>query len=154
MNTTLSEPEMRDILAKGWYGHLGFIVDDKHPHVLPVAYAYNDGQIFGFAFQGEKTDSMRKNPNVCFQVEKLIDSTAWKSVVAYGTYEELTDAKEKGDAMNLLMQRLWDAGNQERPLYMPFRDSPQAMERAMADDGVVLYRISVTEMTGRAEQYE
>ncbi len=145
---------MRDILAKGLYGHLGCILEGNQPLVLPIAYAYTNGKIYSFSFVGQKIDAMRQEPNVCFQVEKILSSTSWKSVVAYGTYQELTDEQEKGEAMNLLTQKLWDAGNQEKTLYMPFQDSTKAMERAMADTDVVLYRIDITKMTGRFEQYE
>lgn len=32
---------------------------------------------------------MRMNPNVCFEIESKTDMENWKSVILYGTYEEL-----------------------------------------------------------------
>ena len=153
MITPLSDPEMRDILEKGWYGHLGCIMDGKRPYVVPITYAYKDHCLYCFSFDGQKTKAMRRHPHVCFQVEKLIGDSEWKSVIAYGTFEKLKNAKDQSTAMGLITQKLWDAGNQERALYIPFRHSEEAMQRAINDEGVVLFRINITEMTGRHELY-
>ena len=37
-----------------------------------------------------KRHPMRTNPQVCFEVERVDDLTTWRSVIAWGSYEELT----------------------------------------------------------------
>jgi nitroimidazol reductase NimA-like FMN-containing flavoprotein (pyridoxamine 5'-phosphate oxidase superfamily) len=48
---------------------------------------------------------MRKNPKICFQVDEMKDMGNWKSVIAWGDFEELTDKKERNKALRILLQR-------------------------------------------------
>ena len=59
---------------------------------VPVTYAYNNGYIYGHTKDGLKIRMMRNNPNVCFEIDCMKNMKNWKSVIAYGTFEEL-----KGD---------------------------------------------------------
>jgi len=34
---------------------------------------------------------MRKNPEVCFQLDVIENLASWRSVICWGTFEELTD---------------------------------------------------------------
>ena len=51
--------------------------------------------IYGHTKDGLKIQMMRNNPNVCFEIDWMKDMNNWKSVIAYGTFEEL-----KGDDAN------------------------------------------------------
>ena len=152
MMQELTNPEMHDVLSRAWHGHLACCDSIKRPYVVPISYAFEHNAIYSFAFEGEKIDIMRRHPHVCFQVEKLMPNDMWKSVIVWGKFEELEGA-DRGKAMSLLIDRLWKAGNQEKSLYMPFRDSEESMERAMDDHGAILWRIAIEEMHGRMEQY-
>ncbi|MEJ7679120.1 MAG: hypothetical protein WKG06_14955 [Segetibacter sp.] len=36
---------------------------------------------------------MRKNPELCFEVDIMHDMSDWKSIIARGTFEELKEVK-------------------------------------------------------------
>jgi hypothetical protein len=48
---------------------------------------------------------MRRNPSVCFEVDRVEALLTWKSVIAWGTYRELA-GPEAERALDLLVQRL------------------------------------------------
>ena len=48
---------------------------------------------------------MRENPEVCFEVEQVDNLASWRSVIAWGTYEELHGSEAK-KAMGLLVERV------------------------------------------------
>ena len=148
----LTDAEMRELLGKRSYAHLGCQEDGK-VHVIPVTYVYKEGALYTFSLEGQKIDIMRKNPSVCFQIEELIDADSWKSVIVWGEYEELK-GEEKKKALDLLLDKLWKEGAQGNSVYMPFRVSAEAMEAAMSGEGAVLFRVKIVEKTGRYEQYE
>ena len=58
--------------------------------MVPIAYAYHEGTIAGHSGLGPKVEMMRENPNICFEVDRIESLGNWQSVIAWGTYEELT----------------------------------------------------------------
>ncbi|MEO9070266.1 MAG: hypothetical protein ABI261_04485 [Ginsengibacter sp.] len=46
---------------------------------------------------------MRKNQNVCFQVDKIGKYGRLESVIIWGTFDELTDAKEREQGLKILL---------------------------------------------------
>ena len=112
------------------------------------------GVFFGrYWFQGTKIDIMRKNPHVCFQVERLREENQWRSAMVWGTFEELS-GKERDAAMSRILERLWWESNRDHPIFLPFRNSAETLEKSKHEKNVVLYRILMEEKTGRLEQYE
>jgi nitroimidazol reductase NimA-like FMN-containing flavoprotein (pyridoxamine 5'-phosphate oxidase superfamily) len=65
-------------------------------YVVPLIYAYEDGAVVAVTTEGRKTAMLRENPRVCVEVDEYdVDGRgSWRSVIAEGTYEELT-----GDAI-------------------------------------------------------
>ena len=119
-------------------------------YVVPVSYVYFDDALIGHCATGLKLDMLRKNPQVCIEVDQIDDLTNWRSVIAWGWFEEL-DGDEAESALNLLMARL-----------MPFAasgTSAPAQRLASMTDGSaiagrssVVYRIRLAEKTGRFER--
>jgi hypothetical protein len=97
--------EIDQFLTCARVGRLGLIVGGK-PYIVPVGYAYADGKIFFHTCsKGLKMEGLRKNPDVCFEVdESLSDATMFKSVLLFGSAETIDD-KEK---MIPYLQRLID----------------------------------------------
>ncbi len=87
--------EIDQFLTCARVGRLAMTVAGK-PYVVPVGYAYADGKIFFHTCsKGLKMNSLRKNPDVCFEVdESLSDATMFKSVVLFGS-AEIIDDKER-----------------------------------------------------------
>jgi nitroimidazol reductase NimA-like FMN-containing flavoprotein (pyridoxamine 5'-phosphate oxidase superfamily) len=79
----LSFQDCEAILSKSRYGRLGLCADGK-PYVVPMSYVYSAGKIFLHSRPlGKKVDHVKKNKEVCFQVD-LLDENRWSSVIAYG----------------------------------------------------------------------
>ncbi len=68
---------------------------DGITYIVPINYVYNAPYIYCHSSNGKKIEMMRKNPEVCFEVDDIQSIFRWKSVVAWGQFEEVTDLDEK-----------------------------------------------------------
>jgi len=107
-------------------------------YVVPVIYAYGDGAVVTVTQEGRKVAMLRENARVCVEVDSYdADGRgSWRSVIAYGSAEELA-GEEIETALALLRERVARTAGREaepRPL------SP----------GVVVLRIRLDEVSGRA----
>ena len=100
----MSREEIARLLGRGWYGHLG-CSRGGHPYVVPMSYAYDDGDVYFFTTEGTKTEFIAANHEVCFQVEEVAGPDDWQSVMLTGRAELLTDAAEIEHAMFLVSER-------------------------------------------------
>jgi hypothetical protein len=94
---------------------------------------------------------MRKNPVVCFEVDRVQDMGNWKSVIATGRFEELT-GRAAIAAMDVLIRRFVavERPDQPHPSYV-FRESEA--EPSLTDGReIVIFRIRIAEKTGRFER--
>ena len=91
----MTTEEIEQFLTCARFGRLGMVVDDE-PYVVPVGYAYSGGRIFFHTCaKGLKMDALRKNSNVCFEVdESLSDASMYKSVIVFGTAKIIHDKEE------------------------------------------------------------
>ncbi|HUY37110.1 MAG TPA: pyridoxamine 5'-phosphate oxidase family protein [Pirellulales bacterium] len=69
----------------------------NQPYVVPVSLAYysplgGDECLYGFTTLGQKVEWMRANPLVCVEVDEVESQDQWVSVIAFGRFEELSDA--------------------------------------------------------------
>lgn len=118
--------------------------------LVPVNYVYKDGYIYSHSKVGKKILMMRENPSVCFEAEHIESVFRWQTVIATGTYEEITDMEEKQRAMQGIIHRI-----------MPLVTSPEGhpshgITEKDSDVGttvqLVVYRIKLEEVSGRFEQ--
>lgn len=134
-------------------------------YVVPVTYVFERGAIYGHTNPGLKLEMLRSNPAVCFEVDHLDNMANWRSVVAWGTFEELTGTA-KANALDILFQRLTPVIRSQTSLptkgaipedFTKEEIKQKSTEKAMADMKIrpqkgVVYRINLTEMTGRFEK--
>lgn len=139
----LPEAEIERLLAEEFVGRLACSVDGR-PYVLPIAYAYHDSCIYSHSSEGMKIRMMRRNRNVCFEVDRVEDEFNWRSVIAWGTFEEL-HGNAAEDAMRLILLRFLPAKVRDASALPPGR--PGVLE-----EGGVVYRIRLNERTGRFQQ--
>ena len=92
------------LLKEQNYGHLGCARPDARPYVVPIHYAYDEPDIYIFTTEGMKTECIAANPEVCLQVEDVLDSGHWRSVIVNGRAEALTEPEDKERAMQLITQ--------------------------------------------------
>lgn len=100
------------ILEKGEYGMLATSDTLNNPYVVPMSYAYVDNCIIlHCATQGQKLDNIIANPKVSFCVvgsTKIIPesfSTAYESVILFGTAEIVQDNMEKINGLRALVDK-------------------------------------------------
>ena len=126
------------MLGEGRVGRLG-CVDGGGPYVVPVSYIFEDDSIYIHSLPGRKTRALAANPRACLQVDDIKDAFNWRSVIAFGSYEEITDERERRWALRRLLSRF--------PQLTPVESVP-------VHDGqssVIVFRIRVEEITGVGE---
>jgi nitroimidazol reductase NimA-like FMN-containing flavoprotein (pyridoxamine 5'-phosphate oxidase superfamily) len=132
----LSSTEIDEFLRGQRIARLGCHADGT-TYVVPLIYAYDNGAVVSVTTEGRKTAMLRENPRVCVEVDEYdADSKgSWRSVIAYGNFEELTgDAIEP--ALALLRERF-------------ARTAGRPAERRQRGPGVVVLRIVLDEVSGR-----
>lgn len=142
MINSLSFEKARQVLRSRHFGRLGCCVNGE-PYVIPINYKFEKDFIYCHSLPGMKIESLRKNPRTCLQVDEIASDLYWKSVLAFGNYEEVLDMKERESIrQNLLM---------EFPMLTP-------VESAVAEDvnapEIIVFRIRVDRITGISEGVE
>lgn len=149
MTGRLSIEQIEELLRDNNFGRIG-CRDSELVYIVPVNYVYDGKYIVCHSVPGMKIEMMRKNPKVCFQVDVVKDFNHWKSVIAWGEYQELTDERARYGAMKLFIDRTLRLKISETalpPELSEFRVHPRPPENIKP----VIYRIAVTEKTGRYE---
>src|SRR6195952_2636408 len=101
----LSELEIETLLKQQVIGRIACHADDT-TYIVPINYVYNGTCIYGHSSIGKKIEMMRKNPEVCFEVDDIKSVFRWQSVIAWGRFEEITDSNEMERAMQRLLHRI------------------------------------------------
>src|SRR5690349_12609268 len=133
----LSPTEIEDLLKHEIIGRIGCHADDV-TYVVPVSYAYDGKYIYGRTHEGMKINIMRKNPKVCFQVDRMMDMANWKSVIAMGEFHELTEPEARRAAVEKLINRTLPVLSSETVKLTP--EWPFKGGDASTVDGII-YRI-------------
>lgn len=99
----MTEEEMRELLRRQNFGHLG-CARDNHPYVVPMNFAYDGQALFFFTTEGTKTEYINANREVCFQVEEIKSPSDWRSCMVMGRAERVTQAEELEHAMQVITE--------------------------------------------------
>jgi len=109
----MTEQESLELLSRVGFGRLGCAYENQ-PYVVPTYFACRGRILYGFATFGQKIRWMRANPLVCVEADELTSQLDWKSVIAFGHYEELSDVSEwepeREHARAFLEERGWWRG--------------------------------------------
>jgi uncharacterized protein len=147
---TLNNAEIVSFLKSNLVGRIG-CSDQNRTYVVPISYAYDNGMVYAHTHEGLKLQMMRNNPLVCFEVDDATETGNWKSVIAWGTFEEIKDQVGKEVAMMQLLGRV-----------LPYVSSctmrlganwPFTNEDVSRFEGV-FFKIQIGEQSGRFEQFE
>ena len=141
--------EIEDVLNQQLIGRLGCYADGKI-YVVPVSYAYDGEFIYAIGRDGMKMRMMRKNPEVCLQVDTLGNTASWESVILWGRFEELKDGKERNEALHKLMNRIVPAYSSELMHISPHWPFPSDQPEEIKG---IVYRIRISEKSGRFEKH-
>ena len=127
------------ILREGTLGRLGCIAADW-PYVVPVNYYFDGENIYIHTLPGKKLDALRANHRVCLQVDEIKDSYNWRSVIAYGTFEEISNEETQENILIKLYSRL------------PHM-TPVESRLVKGSKGTIVFRVKVEEVTGMGEEW-
>lgn len=146
----LNNSKIEEVLKGQVIGRIGCHADDV-TYIVPVSYAYDGQYVYVRSKDGLKVEIMRKSPKVCFEVEAIHDMGNWETVIAWGTFEEISDIEERKAALKKLNDRRLPAVNSELSrLSSQWPFEPADLNKI---EGVV-YRIELKEKTGRFETQE
>lgn len=135
-----------EVLDKAPYITLSMVRPDGTPYGIPLNIARKDERVFYFhcAGEGEKIDCLRENPTVSlsavsrctphFEPESNNFTELYRSAIAIGKAEIVTDNDEKIEGLRLICERFL-------PDYMDHFD--EAIARSL--DRTTVVRITLTE---------
>jgi nitroimidazol reductase NimA-like FMN-containing flavoprotein (pyridoxamine 5'-phosphate oxidase superfamily) len=127
------------ILNQGTLGRLGCLADGK-PYVVPVNYYFDGSDIYIHSLPGRKVSALRAAPDACLQVDEIRDAYHWRSVIAYGKYEEISDQRERDEVLADIFKRLPHL-------------SPVEARMTGGTTETIVFRIRVNEITGLEERW-
>jgi uncharacterized protein len=104
---------------------------DGRPYVVPLAYGYDGEALYAHSGVGRKIRMMRAQPLVSVEVDVAEASDRWRSVIAEGVYEELSQPIERERALAIIY--------------------PEPDNRPHLDTQTIVYRIRLTAKSGRYE---
>ena len=135
----LSEESARQFLRSRHFARLACVVNGD-PYVVPINYKFENDFIYCHSLPGMKIEGLRKHRRACVQVDEIRSELYWKSVLAFGNYEEVVDQKERDSIYVELLKEL--------PMLTP-------VESAVAEDvnapEIIVFRIRVDRITGVSE---
>lgn len=139
----LDDRQIEEVLHAEVIARLGCISDGQ-VYVVPVTYVYDGTYVYGHAMDGAKLRAMRAHPQVCVEVEQVDDLSNWRSVIAWGTFEECR-GKDWDAGLALLVERIM-------PLLTVPEGQPPPDHSGLRRGSV--YRIRLGRKTGRFERVE
>ena len=146
----MDNTQIEKVISDNFVGRLGCNADGK-TYIVPISYAYDGEYIYFHTYEGMKVDMMRKNPNVCFQVDKMDNMASWESVIAWGTSEELTNLEERKVGLQNLIDRVLpkiSSKTVQLTTQWPFPPDDISMING------IIFRIGLHEKSGRFEKMD
>ncbi|MGH1548784.1 pyridoxamine 5'-phosphate oxidase family protein [Leifsonia poae] len=159
MPREMTSDEIEDLLEQQMVGRLGMI-DGSVPYVVPISYAYREGDVYAHSAQGRKLSALRARPEVCFEVDAVDALDRWRSVIAWGTYEQLLGGAAR-EGLDILLERFRPAtgatGTEHPGAELGMArvvDIPRMNTATLGrpDSAAAVFRIRLNIFTGRAEE--
>lgn len=146
-----SEKEIKDleviesIMKEALECRIGLCEDNK-PYIVPMNFGYKHNYLYiHSALEGKKIEILKKNSNVCFEVDvktevvKAKNPCGWSmkylSVIGFGKASFVEDLAEKAEALNAIMEKYSGKDDYEFP--------------EVALKKVAVIKIEIEEITGK-----
>lgn len=141
MIKNLDEKAARKVLKEQRIGHLGCVLENGEPYVVPVNYLFKgeDG-IYIHSLPGQKLAALRANGKICLQVEKIEKTCRWQSAIAFGEFQEVKRMNKTIEILKEFSARF----EQLTPV-------EAMMEEQWNLGGLIVFRINIKRITGMAE---
>ncbi|MEO3402900.1 pyridoxamine 5'-phosphate oxidase family protein [Mucilaginibacter sp. CAU 1740] len=146
----LDPKALEELLGSQLLGRIGCHADGL-TYIIPVHYVYEPPYIYAHSAEGLKIAMMRKNPEVCFEVDRVENFFNWQSAVCRGTFEELPGVEESEQAMNKLISRIEPYLSKAEDAHPSHGIADLASDIGTVKE-LVLYRIRLHKRTGRFEK--
>jgi uncharacterized protein len=127
----LPEDQIEELLRSAIVGRIACCDHGGRPYLVPLAFGYDGNALYAHSGPGRKIQIMRQNPLVSVEVDEATAADRWRSVVAEGRYEEISQPAE------------W-----QRALRMIY---PEPASLPALPGETVLFRIVLTQKSGRFE---
>tara|TARA_R110002111_G_scaffold230843_3_gene292088 strand:- start:16436 stop:16906 length:471 start_codon:yes stop_codon:yes gene_type:complete len=151
MFRVLNEKESIALLMLNYIGNLSYVFREK-PFVVPITYFFDlaNNVIIGYSAEGHKINAMRKNNHVSLIVSDVESINDWKSVLAHGTFQELSGsaAKAKLHQFSLGVKDLIINKEHRKLDYIS-----EFSSKIDKDKMPVVFQIKVNEITGRMRMH-
>lgn len=135
----LAMEDALQVLKSGQLGRLGCIADGE-PYVVPVNYIFDGQNIYVHSLPGKKINALQTNPRACLQVDEIEDPYHWRSVLAYGNYEEIVDEHLRERTLAEMFRR------------MPHL-TPVESKMTKGTSQTIIFRLKVDLVTGVGETW-
>ncbi len=126
------------------------LCDWEKPYLFPMAFGYQDGYLYlHSAREGKKIDLLRKNNQVCFEVESKVEvvpgekpcdwGMRYYTVIGFGKAYFLEEPDQKKKALDIMMRKFT-------------KESQNEYAETMLEKTEVI-KIVIEEMTGKKSGY-
>lgn len=140
---------IEDIIQSAQVCRLG-LCENGRPYIVPLCFGYKENSLyFHCAREGKKLDILRKNNNVCFEIDtdqELVKgkkacncSMKYRSVIGFGRAEFIKDIEHKRRALNIIMQNYYEG----------FFKYPEESVK-----NIVIIKVEIESMTGKQLGYQ
>jgi nitroimidazol reductase NimA-like FMN-containing flavoprotein (pyridoxamine 5'-phosphate oxidase superfamily) len=139
----LTPAECQEVLARTTLGRLACARDDQ-PYIVPVFVYFDPAEhcLYSFSTAGQKIDWMRRNPQVCVEVDDISDQFHWTTVLIFGRYEEISTLGDQA-AVRRRAEALFERHTE---WWLP---GAGKFTRGEEHGEPVVYRIGIDRMSGR-----
>jgi len=144
----LNDAQINNILSSQVTGRLA-CTDGMQPYIVPVTFTYDGKYIYGQTNEGAKLEILRKNPNVCFEVDMMTNMRNWQCAIVYGRFEELEN-KDAEQARDILLNRVYPLMTSTTVITDGTEPNDETGKGTRIKN--VMYRIKLKEVTGRFEK--
>ena len=142
--------EIKAILKKATVCRIAFS-ENNQPYIVPLNFGYKEDCLyFHSAPEGTKLSIIKRNNNVCFEVDEGYElkksaipcnwSAKYRSVIGFGKAYFVEDIEEKKSALNCLVQKYSDTS-------VEYEFSEGIV------DTITIVRIKIACMTGKKSGY-
>jgi uncharacterized protein len=145
----LSADEIEDFLRTEVVARLGCHAGGR-TYVVPITYAYDGEALLMHSADGMKVRMMRQSPEVCVEVDHIDSLSNWRSVIAWGRFEEL-HGPDAAAALAFVRERFKTLIVSETIHPKPQLASGRVPIRG-GNGHASIYRIHLLEKTGRFER--
>jgi nitroimidazol reductase NimA-like FMN-containing flavoprotein (pyridoxamine 5'-phosphate oxidase superfamily) len=145
----LNETQIENLLKELPVGRIGCHAEGI-TYIVPINYVFENNTIYAHSAEGMKIEIMRKNPNVCFQVDAIDDLLNWESVICWGKFEEIVDMDEKTQAMQKIIN--WVMPLMKGETAQPSHGFMDNASDVGDDVELILYKIVLSKKTGKFEK--